>query len=867
KLKPEIRDEGDVRVYLWKHSHLEPSAPSDKKLITESEPARVQLTTFQSWEEVGSWWATLAASQAAVTPAIQDKAKKLTAGLSSDEEKARAIYDYVSLKFRYISISFGEGRFRPHSAEEVLANQYGDCKDKHTLLAALLKAAGIPAWPVLIGAGIKFESGIPLPAQFNHVITVLPQNGNYVWLDTTAEVAPFGLLNQVIRDEQALVMPTQGKPFLMKTPADPPFASSKVITVKSSLAADGTLNGRFDFQFEGDSAVLLRAGFRRFAPTQWQSLAQQISYGLGFAGDVSGVDVNGLDAIEKPFHYSYDYSRKNYSDWSEHKITPPMPPLRFGPGDEAEKPKESVGAGTRGTWEYQATMKLPKGFSIELPQDSTLTADFADYSAHYSVKDGTLYADRKMVVKQSKIAPEQWEAYQKFGKALRTDENKYLVLSNSGGGPSVSASKSNPEAEELMRRASQSLTARNLNEVRDLLAQVELRNPKQSKLWSFYAYLAATSGDLSQSIADYRKEIQFHPDEIAAYRELTNELMQQGRRDEAIEAWRGALSVMPQDQLAATRIASLMMQAKRYGEIPAVLEKPIAAAPDRYNLQALRVEALLRAGQKDQGIADAERIAKATSEPIILNDMAYALLDTGSAIELAQEWAQKALSQTEQYTAKLTLASFETKDLAAVNGLAAEWDTVGWVYFKLGDMAKAKKYLEASWQLNQHAAVADHLGQIYDKQGRREAAIHMWRLALAVNSKYDEAREQLRNAGVPVSQPVTMGKNGKRIIPVFGGEELGKLRTFGVPSLPKQTGSAEFFLLLSSHGIEDVRFINGLDTFNDAGHAIQTAKYEFPFPDAGIEKIIRRGILSCSVYTTPSCQFTMFLPSTTTVNR
>ncbi|HWF47828.1 MAG TPA: DUF3857 domain-containing protein, partial [Bryobacteraceae bacterium] len=46
KLKPEIRDEGDVRVYLWKHSHLEPSAPSDKKLITESEPARVQLTTF-----------------------------------------------------------------------------------------------------------------------------------------------------------------------------------------------------------------------------------------------------------------------------------------------------------------------------------------------------------------------------------------------------------------------------------------------------------------------------------------------------------------------------------------------------------------------------------------------------------------------------------------------------------------------------------------------------------------------------------------------------------------------------------------------------------------------------------------------------
>ena len=69
------------------------------------------------------------------------------------------------MKFRYISISFGAGRYRPHSAEEVLANQYGDCKDKHTLFAALLKAAGIQAWPALIGVGVKFDSSVPSPAQ------------------------------------------------------------------------------------------------------------------------------------------------------------------------------------------------------------------------------------------------------------------------------------------------------------------------------------------------------------------------------------------------------------------------------------------------------------------------------------------------------------------------------------------------------------------------------------------------------------------------------------------------------------------------------------------------------------------------------
>jgi transglutaminase-like putative cysteine protease len=58
----------------------------------------------------------------------------LTKGLSDDDAKLRAIYSYVSLHYRYVAISFGIGRYQPHAAGEILGNQYGDCKDKHTLL-------------------------------------------------------------------------------------------------------------------------------------------------------------------------------------------------------------------------------------------------------------------------------------------------------------------------------------------------------------------------------------------------------------------------------------------------------------------------------------------------------------------------------------------------------------------------------------------------------------------------------------------------------------------------------------------------------------------------------------------------------------
>src|SRR5215475_10152428 len=41
--------------------------------------------------------------------------------------------DFVSSRIHYVGIDFGVGRYQPHTAEEVMSNQDGDCKDKDTL--------------------------------------------------------------------------------------------------------------------------------------------------------------------------------------------------------------------------------------------------------------------------------------------------------------------------------------------------------------------------------------------------------------------------------------------------------------------------------------------------------------------------------------------------------------------------------------------------------------------------------------------------------------------------------------------------------------------------------------------------------------
>ena len=729
KVRTEIHEVGDQRVYLWKYAHLDPSTPEDqKKSTSDADLPKMQLTTFRSWEEVGNWWAALASGQTDVTPAIEAKAKELTAGLHSDAEKERAIYQYVSLRFRYISLSLGAGRYRPHTAAEVLSNAYGDCKDKHTLLAALLKVAGIEAWPALVGAGLKFDPNLPSPAQFNHVVTVLPQNGTYLWLDSTPEVAPFGFLSQAVRDEQALVIPASGpqrKPILVKTPIDPLAPANENLNVKASLSPEGTLTGHFDFALAADDALGMRSGFRQLAPAQWQALTQQFAYALNFGGDVSTVAIENLEDLEKPFHISYDYTRKDYSDWREHKIIAPFPPIGFGPGDTADQPKDPFWAGSPGVASYRAAIALPKGFSVELPQDTHLTTDFAEYSAHYLLENGTvLIAERKMTIKKAKVTPDQWEAYQKFNKGLRDEQANLLQLYEKGD--------------------------------------------KQATATTF---------------------------------------------------------------------------------------EHAGSLPESYGPQLLRVNYLLRTGQRQQGMIEARQITAATSDASVLDYLARLLDDTDCEFDWAQQLAQKAVDQLEQAASRANLAAVENGDLQEVNKLAVAWDTLGWTYFKRSKTAQARSYLAAAWQLSQISVVADHLGVVYDREGKHRDALHMWWLALAVDKKDDEARLQLQKAGVSASAFPIPPQAQPFLSP---DEELGHLRTFGVPALRESEGSAEYFLLLSSKGIEDARLISGdSGGFEKARSAILAANPGFAFPDSGPEKIVRRGILFCSKYTTPNCNFTL----------
>ena len=209
--KPDLSEHDNLRTYRWTLPQLTPapranagdakSKPKPPKDPDEDPDGRklpsIAWTTFRSWAEVGDWYRALAASRAQPTDALKARAEEITKDAKTPEDQIQALYQFVSERIRYVGIDFGVGRYQPHLAAEVLANQYGDCKDKDTLLESLLRAKGFKTTPALIGAGITPTPDVPSPATFNHVITTVTLPGApsdaRIWLDSTPETAPLSL--------------------------------------------------------------------------------------------------------------------------------------------------------------------------------------------------------------------------------------------------------------------------------------------------------------------------------------------------------------------------------------------------------------------------------------------------------------------------------------------------------------------------------------------------------------------------------------------------------------------------------------------------------------------------------------------------
>jgi tetratricopeptide (TPR) repeat protein/transglutaminase-like putative cysteine protease len=855
----QITDEGDRRIYRWFSSHKqrdEDDSARKKRRRAQPEQPDVQMTTFGSWEAVGRWYAGLERDRRAPSPEVRARAEELVKGRGSDMEKLQAIYDYVAKNFRYVSLSFGVGRYQPHSAAEVLANQYGDCKDKHTLLEGLLDSVGIHAWSALINSSRKIEPDLPSPSQFDHVISVVPIGKEMVWLDTTTEIAPFRLLTYSLRQKKALVIPPSGAAQLMETPANSPVPNTQVIETEGKVSDLGKLTAHVRLSFSGDSELPLRMGFRQVPNARWKDLATLVAQLEGLRGDVANLKVDDPADNRGPFHVEFDIAQPNFLDWSKRQsqLDLPLARLRLPDLSEAdENSVEPIEIGAPTTITVRLKIELPATFSARAPLPFEMKRDYAEYRAAYSLQGATFTAERFVNLRTHEIPASRLRDYAAFRRAVVADEAQQLALDNTQQG--TPKPPDNVKTEELYEAGLSALQSQNYRGAAELLKRVVELEPKHKSAWNDLgnAYLAQRrTGD---AVAAFRKQIELNPFDEFAYNNLGRAWWEQRDYAQAAEAFHKQIEVNPLDKFAHRNLGILYLEQHKDREALPELEKATSISPQDAQAFISLGQAQLNLGDDAKALASFDRAVQIAPAPGAWNNIAYQLSLKKVHLDLAQQYAESAVASTAAALRNLTADSMQLEQQALVISLAAQWDTLGWVLFQRGNLDQAEQFIRAAWLLGQHGEVGDHLAQIYEKRGEKEKAIQTYAQALAAYKPPPETRPHLAALLAPdkpagdkaAAQSKSLDLKIDGLVDK-GRRDLETLRTVSLGPLLPESAKADFYLVLGPGGkVEETRFISGSDKLKPFSDALRHAKVEFMFPDATPTRLLRRGTLSCAL--------------------
>jgi tetratricopeptide (TPR) repeat protein len=716
---------------------------------------------------------------------------------------------------------------------------------------------------VLINSSRKLDPDVPSPSQFDHVITMLPMTTppEEVWMDTTSEVAPFRLLAFSLRDKLALVIPAAGTPHLEETPADTPMPDSEISEVDGKINEIGKLEAHVHYTFRGDEELMLRSIFRHYPEAQWQRVVENVNAGVG--GDITNLKISDPAATREPFTMSYDVAKPNFLDWSKKKSALTLPLCQFnlpdlGNSDDEADADAALKLGPKAEYVYKIKLGLPANYTAHAPLPFSLKRDYAEYEATYKLEGTSFTAARTLTMRQTELPAPRATDYQAFRRAVDSDLGQFLSVENTVAG--APAPPADMKADDLVESGRAALVGGNPTMAIQLLKRATEVDPKNKYVWDLLAeaYLQMRQND--EAIAALNKQIEINPYDEYAYNAMGRAYWQERKYPDAVTAFNKQIEINPLDKFAHAGLGQMYSEWHKYAEAAPELEKAASLAPDNPELQVSLGDAYLNLGQDDKALTTFDHAVELSATPLVWNNIAYQLSLKNSHLDRAQQYAESAISATAAALRNVSLDRLTPQELPLVPSLIAYWDTLGWVYFSEGNLDKAEKYVSSAWQLGHHGEVGDHLGQIYQKEGKKDLALRTYALCLSGLRPIPETRDRLASlAGGSAQVDATVAKYK---------EELQRLRTIDLGKVAKETGNADFFILLSrgpgragssAATVEAVKFASGDEKLKVFTEALRTAEYRLTFPDDTPVKILRRGILSCST-ATGTCTFELMLP-------
>lgn len=279
EVQPRISIQGSTQTLEFERLGMPGHEPEPQLPSTQPNWPYMQFSEFPDWQSVATWAEGLFPPVNPLPDELKGVVAKLARESDPEVQSVKAL-QWVQNEIRYFSVSMGESSHRPHPPAQVLAQRFGDCKDKSYLLLTILKALGLQARPVLLSARApNYPASLwPTPLAFDHVVVELNLGGKTYHLDPTRSAQVGALSNMGMVQFNADVLPisagTTGLSKMMPTNA----LALNTYDVHESFKVsrmDGPAELRSIKTWTGTNAEQLRLLIRQLTPEQFDKQVMQ----------------------------------------------------------------------------------------------------------------------------------------------------------------------------------------------------------------------------------------------------------------------------------------------------------------------------------------------------------------------------------------------------------------------------------------------------------------------------------------------------------------------------------------------------------------------------------------------------------------
>jgi len=404
-----------------------------------------------SWSDIGLWFNGLTTSSRQSNPAIHQKVMELTAGASDPLAKMRALTEYMQRQIRYFAVEIGIGGYQPHTAADVFQRQWGDCKDKATLLSTMLSEIGVESYYVAVD---DFRDGVrpDYPSiRFNHMILAIrlpadvddkslssvlndPKLGKLIIFDPTNTYVPLGYLPSYEQNTYGLVMGVDGGT-LVRLPLASPASNRLSRTAQLSLSNSGVLSGQVEEVRWGDPASGGRREYGGIQPAKRPEILENFLQRSLPNFVLSEANIGDLEQLNSSLKLDYKFVSQGYARMAGNELLLRPQVIEDTYADtrnlfSQEKPRQ-YGIEFESTAQQDDVfdISLPAGYALEeRPFETNISCDFATYSSKMEVKGNVLHYVRSLQIKDVHVPKENLADLKDFLQKVAASQAMFVAL-------------------------------------------------------------------------------------------------------------------------------------------------------------------------------------------------------------------------------------------------------------------------------------------------------------------------------------------------------------------------------------------------------------------------------------------------------